>query len=135
MENVGARKHRIWSHAALGGAAMMLIPILIASIQWQLGIDRDSDMSNVVELIFTLAMILTMPAFALAFCILAPSAVALDRLTRGRTSQLANMLLGVFLSLPLFVAFILGSTLFRWSQGLPFTATLIRGLFIPQRHP
>jgi hypothetical protein len=134
MEPIPADRHRIWSHAALGGLAILCIPILIASIGWVLGIDRDVDMSSVFELIFTLLMILTTPALALAFGVLAPSAIAFDRITRGRTTRLANMLLGVSLSLPLFVAFVFGTALFM-SDDRPYVVLVLRGLSIPQRHP
>ncbi len=93
---------------------MVLIPTVTAAILWSTDpSSRDSDMTGVQDLIFFFLMILTAPLIVLALGVLAPAAIALDRLARGQTSRLANALLGITLSVPALVAFSVGVALTR----------------------
>jgi len=41
--------HRIWAHAGIAAALLLLTPTLVATIQWELGGGGDPDMSGVHE--------------------------------------------------------------------------------------
>lgn len=128
--------HRIWSHAAAAAALMVLLPTLAVTISWFTDRRaRDSDMRGVDELIFFLIMVLAVPAVSLAFGVLAPSAIILDRLARGQTSRFANMLLGTTLSVPAMIVFVVGAALIQTGFNFQaFVATLFRP-FSPGHHP
>jgi len=97
-------RHRVWSYAAASAVVMLLGPTLAASISWFTGTGRDPDMTGVHELIFFLLMLWTLPAIALAFGVIAPMVIALDRLVRGRTTRIVNVMLGTMLGIPALVA-------------------------------
>jgi hypothetical protein len=82
--------HRIWFYAAVSAVVMVLGPTLAASVGWFTGSGRDADMSGVHELILFLLMVWTLPAIALAFGVIAPMVIALDRFVRGRTTSNAH---------------------------------------------
>ena len=51
MPSVAQPTHRIWAHAAVAAALLLLTPALVAAIQWGLGGSADPDMSGVLELV------------------------------------------------------------------------------------
>ena len=105
MHSAAVHEHRIWSHAALAAAACVLVPTLLVTIGWYLEpARRDSDMSGVHELILFFVLTLSIPALALSFGVLAPSAIIADRLTGGRTSRRLNLLLAPVIALPMVLA-------------------------------
>ena len=104
--------HPIWRYAAVAWLALIAIPTLIVTVEWFLGIGRDSDMRTVWELIFTFVTVLTLPMGALAYFILAPLAIGIERLTKGRVPRLANVALGALLALPAFIVM----SLFGWAM-------------------
>ena len=46
MPSVAQPTHRIWAHAGVAAALLLLTPTLVAAIQWELGGGGDSDMSG-----------------------------------------------------------------------------------------
>lgn len=98
-----SRQHRIWAHTALAWLAMVAIPTLFVTIQWQRGIARDVDIRSVWELIVTFLIVLTLPMGALAFGVYGPLAIGIDRRTAGRTTGVANALIGAALAVPALV--------------------------------
>lgn len=111
---MGSRPHRIWVHAALAWLAMVAIPTLFVTIQWERGIARDPDMRSVWELIFTFVMVLTLPMGALAFGVFAPIAIGIDRRTTGRTTGLANALIGAGLAVPALLVTLIALIAMDW---------------------
>jgi hypothetical protein len=106
--------HRIWSHALAATVVMVSVPTLAATIAWYVNPSwRDIDMDGVHELILTFVMFLSLPALILSFGILAPSAIALDRVARGRTSRAANLLFGSVLAVPALAVFLIGGAFLR----------------------
>ena len=100
MRGMDAAPHRVWRYALLAWVALLAGPIVHAAMRWQMGVGRDADMSGVHELVLTFLIVLSVPMAALAFGVFAPLGVAIDSLTRGRTSRLVNVLLGATLSVP-----------------------------------
>ena len=92
--------HHIWRQAALAWIALVAIPTAYAVIRWQMGLVRDPDMSGIGELIFTFVIILAAPMAALAFAVYAPLALAVDRIAKGRTRRVVNVMLGAMLAVP-----------------------------------
>jgi hypothetical protein len=95
-----AAPHRVWQFTTVAWVALIAGPIIQAVIRWEMGVDRDIDMSGVHELIFMFLIVFSAPMAALAFGVFAPLALAIDHLTKGRTSRFVNVLLGATLSLP-----------------------------------
>jgi hypothetical protein len=138
VQTTADSNHRIWTHAIAAAAVMVLIPTVAATVGWLTGSSRDSDMSGVHELILLFVILSTIPSFALALGVLAPSAIALDRLTRGRTSRLTNMLLGALLSLPALAALLVAISLMSSgtnlrSFGIKVMHAISTGISHPER--
>ena len=95
--------HRVWRYAALAWIALITIPTAYAVIGWQMGLDRDPDMSGAGELIALFLVVITVPMAALAFGVFAPLAIAYDHVVKGRTPTYVNVLFGAALSAPALV--------------------------------
>src|SRR5687767_13806221 len=60
--HLGVPDHRIWSHSAMAAAAFVLVPTVIVTIGWYVQPTfRDSDMSDVHELIMLFVMMRRLP--------------------------------------------------------------------------
>ena len=95
-----ARQHRVWRHAAAAAAVLVFGPTTLAAIAWFVWPEyRDVDMTGVHELVLFLVGTLALPALLLSFGVMAPSAIAIDRMTRGRTSRATNLLFGIAVGL------------------------------------
>jgi hypothetical protein len=90
--------HRVWRYAGLAWLLLIAIPTASAAIFWRLGIGRDPDISGAGELLIMILLFLLVPAAVLAFAVLAPLAVGVDRLVRGRTPRSVNLLIGLALA-------------------------------------
>jgi hypothetical protein len=99
--------HRVWRYAGLAWIVLIAGPTARAVVRWQMGVDRDVDMSGVDELIFTFLIVLAVPMAALAFGVFAPLAIGIDNLIKGRTPRLVNVLLGAALSVPALIVIVL----------------------------
>jgi hypothetical protein len=110
-------RHRIWAFASLSWLAFVVLPTTTMAIRWHLGLGRDSDMSSVFELISVFIVVSSLPATVIAFGLLAPLAIAVDRATRIRTTRAANVALGALLGVIAFVLFGAGSALLRLMRG------------------
>jgi len=134
-----ADRHHIWKHAAVAAAAMVCLPTVLATIAWYVDSSyRDPDMSGVQDLIFLFVMVLTVPALALSFGVLAPLTIVLDRLTRGRAPRVVNLLLGAVLGLPALAAFLIGGAFLQAGPSLhklgdAMTRPLALGIASPRR--
>jgi hypothetical protein len=126
MQALPTSSHRIWPRAAIVAVTLVLTPILIAVIEWELGVDRDPDMTGVHELILFLFAVLAMPSALLSFGVMAPSAIVLDRLVRGRTSRVTNLTLGVAVGVLALVVMILGTAVVSWQPGPSIVEMLVR---------
>jgi hypothetical protein len=128
--------HRIWTHAIAAAAAMVLIPTVAGTVGWFTGNSRDSDMATVHEQILLFVMLLTIPSAALALGVLAPSAITLDRLIRGRTSRLTNILLGAMLSVPALTALLVAVSLMSSGRNLrKFETKVMHAISTGVSHP
>jgi hypothetical protein len=128
--------HRIWTHAIAAAAAMVVIPTVGATVGWFTGGSRNSDVNGVHELILLFVMLLIIPSAALTLGVLAPSAIALDRLTRGRTSRLTNMLLGALLSVPALSVLLVAVSLLSSGTNLrKFETRVMHAISIGVNHP
>jgi len=133
MQPAAAPGHRIWPHACVAAAVLWLTPTLSAATTWQLGWGRDPDMSGVHELIAFFLIMSAVPALSLSFGVMAPCAIAVDRIMAGRASRLLNIvLLGVVIGLVGFAAFLLGGALLSWESGQSIREVLSR-MFRPRR--
>lgn len=112
--------HRIWAHAALSWLALVFLPTTAVAIQWLRGIGRDPDMSGVHELIIFFVFVSSVPAALVAFGLLAPLAIAADRVIRGRTTRAANVMLGGVLGISAFALFVAGSAAIELARGMTF---------------
>jgi hypothetical protein len=90
--------HRVWRYASVAWLFLIAVPTASAAIFWQLGIARDQDMSGPGELVVLVLLVLVVPTAILAFAVLAPLAVGVDRLVRGRTPRAVNLLIGMALA-------------------------------------
>ena len=111
-------RHRIWTFAALAWVALVVLPTTVVAVRWQLGVDRDVDMSGVHELILFFILVSSLPAAIVAFALLAPLAIAVDRAIRGRTPRAVNVVLGGVLGVPAFLLFLSGSAILALSGRL-----------------
>ena len=102
-----AAPHRVWRYAVLAWMILLAGPIILAVVRWQMGVDRDIDMTGVHELVFMFLIAFSAPAAVLAFGMFAPLAVGLDSIAKGRTSRFVNVLLGATLSLPVLLITVL----------------------------
>jgi hypothetical protein len=83
--------HRMWGHATLGAGLLLFGPTLMAAGSWVLGYGRDVDMAGgVFELIAFLLIIGALPSLLLSFGIMAPVAVLMDRVARGRNPRMPS---------------------------------------------
>jgi hypothetical protein len=110
-------RHRIWTFAVLAWVALVALPTTIVAVRWQLGIDRDVDMSGVHELITFFMLVSSLPAAIVAFGLLAPLAIAVDRAIRGRTPRAVNFVVGGVLGVPGFLLFLSGSAILELMGG------------------
>jgi hypothetical protein len=90
--------HRVWRFAGVAWLFLIAVPTASSAIFWQLGIGRDQDMSGPGELSILVLLVLIVPTALLAFAVLAPLAVGVDRLVRGRTPRSVNLLIGLALA-------------------------------------
>ena len=121
-----APAHGIWPRAGIGAAMLMLAPTMWAASTWLLGWGRDADMSGVHELIVFFLFITMFPALALAFGVMAPCAIAIDRITAGRTSRPFNITLGAAIGLVGFATFLLAGGFMAWETGESLSEVLSR---------
>ena len=105
--------HHIWAFSLLAWLALVVIPTAFVSIAWMLGISTDSSVPNVFDLIILFIFMFSVPAAFVAFALLAPLAIATDRVLRGRMPRLMNIMLGGALGLAAFTLFVAGSVLLR----------------------
>ena len=126
MPSVAQPTHRIWAHAGVGAALLLLTPTLVVAIQWELGVGGDSDMSGVLELVFFLLALWTVPVVLLSFGVMAPLALAIDRLAAGRTSRATNIIAGIAIGLTGLAAFLIGASLLAWESGQSLSQVLSR---------
>jgi hypothetical protein len=120
-------QHRIWGHALFAAALLLLGPTLLAAISWMTGSGRDPDMAGgVFELVTFLLMIGAIPVMLLSFGVMAPLAVAIDRVAAGRASLPLIVVSGIVVGLVGLAAFALGSSLMVWQQGESFQQMAFR---------
>lgn len=111
--------HRIWAFSLSAWAALVVIPTAFISISWMLGgPGRDSSVPNVFDL-FPFAFFFMVPAAIVVFALLVPLAISTDRMLRGRTPRLLNIILGGALGVAAFTLFFGGSALLQIPT--PFT--------------
>jgi hypothetical protein len=103
MRDMDPAPHRVWRYTVPAWMILLGAPLLLAVARWQMGVDRDIDMSGVHELVFLFLIAFSAPTAVLAFGVFAPLAVGLDSIAKGRTSRFVNVLLGAALSLPVLV--------------------------------
>jgi len=136
VQQATVSNHRIWIHAFVAAAAMVLIPTVAATVGWLTGSSHRSDVAGVHEQILLSLVLLSIPSAALALGVIAPSAIALDRLTRGRTSRLTNLLLGAFLSIPTLTALLVSvSFLSSGTNFRKFETKLMHAISTGINHP
>jgi hypothetical protein len=99
--------------------ALVAIPTAAVSISWMLGISRDSSVPNVFDVAILFIFMLPVPTAIAVFALLAPLAIATDRVLRGRTTRPVNVVLGAALGVAAFTLYFAGSALLQLPT--PFT--------------
>ena len=135
--HLGVPDHRIWSYSAMAAAAFVLGPTVTVTIGWYVQPTfRDSDMTGVHELILLFVMTLATPALALSFGVLAPSAIAIDRVIRGRMSRRINLLFGPVIAIPTLLAFLAGGAFLNSGPDLgEFVDNFQKPFAVAAAHP
>ena len=110
----------------------MLMPVIVAFGWAQFrGTLGDPDITGVVEAMMIPAIFLTIPTALIAFCVFVPGMWMVQRVFHGRTGRIANTLIGLALTAPATVAFVLGS---RLTPG-PTPSTLAQDIARIPTHP
>ena len=119
MHSTAQATHRIWGHAALAAALLLFGPTLMVGLSWLLGDGRlPSDMSGgILELLAFLVFLWAVPTILLAFGVMAPLAVMVDRVAGGQTSRSVNLIAGIVVGLAGLAAFLWGSSVIAWQPG------------------
>lgn len=109
----------------------------MVALSWMLGDGRlPSGMSGgILELLLFLLAISTVPAMLLSFGVMAPLAVVIDRVARGRTSRVVNVIAGVGVGLAGLAAFLCGSSVLAWQPDESFRQVMSRLLTCDPRPP
>ena len=105
--------HRVWRYAALAWITLVAVPTGYAVIRWQMGLNRDPDVTGATELIPLFLLVITVPMAALAFGGLAPLAIAYDHVAKGRSPTYLNVLVGTALAAPALVVSVVAA---GWPQ-------------------
>lgn len=122
---------RLWPSALLAWMAMLgTVAVAFGWSQWH-GTLGDPDVKSVWEAVMIPLIFLTIPLALLAFGAFLPLTYFVRRLTGGRTGRIANTLIGLVLTAPVSVLFVLGS---RFTPGRR-PSTLAEDIAAITNHP
>jgi hypothetical protein len=111
---VPSSSDRLWLSAFLAWMAMLgTVAVAFGWSQWH-GTLGDPDVKSVWEAVMIPLIFLTIPLALLAFGAFLPLTYLVRRFTGGRTGRFANTVIGLLLTAPVGVLFVLGS---RFTPG------------------